>query len=123
MKSVSATPVTVKIRVGDGEDNAHFAVAQAVAQAGADGLIVHGRHWREDYGSPCRYNIIREIAAAASIPVIGNGDVRDIPQPARHAGNRVRGSDDRQSRFRETLDFSAIIAGVFWKKLYSTSAY
>ena len=79
MKSVSATPVTVKIRVDDGDDNQHFAVAQAVTQAGADALIVHGRHWREDYEAPCRYNIISEIAAAVSIPVIGNGDVRDIP--------------------------------------------
>lgn len=79
MKSATTLPITVKIRVdGDSGEKRHLAVAQSAAQAGASALIVHGRHWTEGYQMPCRLDPIREITAAVSIPVIGNGDVHDI---------------------------------------------
>ncbi len=80
MKSATQKPVTVKIRV-DGNsphDKNHLAVAKAIEQAGADALIVHGRHWQEDYDVACHLEQIAEIVAEVKIPVIGNGDVFDF---------------------------------------------
>ncbi len=79
MKSATHVPITVKIRVdGDSQDRYHLAVAKAVAAAGADALIVHGRHWTDDYATPARSDQISELVTEVNIPVIGNGDVRDL---------------------------------------------
>jgi tRNA-dihydrouridine synthase B len=71
-------PLTVKIRV-DGASGERFnqEVTHAINDAGADGLIVHGRHWSEHYETPVRLEEIAAIVAASDIPVIGNGDVKD----------------------------------------------
>lgn len=79
MKSATTLPITVKIRVdGNSNERYHLAVTEAVTQAGADALIVHGRHWTDSYQSACRLDQIGEIVSATSIPVIGNGDIRNI---------------------------------------------
>jgi tRNA-dihydrouridine synthase B len=79
MKSATHVPITVKIRVdGSSQDNSHLAVAKAIASAGADALIVHGRHWTDDYSTPAKLDQIKEIVNEINIPVIGNGDVRDL---------------------------------------------
>lgn len=79
MKENTHVPVSIKIRVEhpDGEPfNAE--VAAVVADAGADFLIVHGRHWTEHYETPCRHDDIRFFVETLNIPVIGNGDVACI---------------------------------------------
>lgn len=79
MKSATTVPITVKIRSdGHSREHHHLAVAQAIADAGADALIVHGRHWTEGYETACQLEQISEIAAAVTIPVIGNGDIRNM---------------------------------------------
>ncbi len=79
MKTTSSVPVSVKIRV-DGHSHDHFNldVLKTVESAGADRLIVHGRHWREDYSTACHYSQIAALVRQASIPLIANGDVSDI---------------------------------------------
>ncbi len=68
-------PLTVKLRTsGDERD---VILAQALEQAGADALTVHGRRWTEDYVFPCNFSHIARIKAAVSIPVIANGDIAD----------------------------------------------
>jgi len=70
--------VSIKIRVsGDSDDQHDLELAQLIEQAGADCLVVHGRHWTERYDVPCRYEQIARLVQAVSIPVIGNGDVED----------------------------------------------
>jgi len=77
--SVSTVPVTVKIRVdGDSGDQFNLDAAQAIQDAGADALIVHGRHWTERYDVPCRYDDIAMIVDTVDIPVIGNGDIENF---------------------------------------------
>lgn len=71
-------PVSIKIRV-DADSGEHFnaEVAQAVNDAGADLLIVHGRHWTEHYETPVHLDQIASMVQQSTIPVIGNGDVKD----------------------------------------------
>lgn len=84
MKQVATVPVTVKIRVdASSGDQYNHDVADAVEQAGADALIVHGRHWTERYDTACHVEDIALIKEQVSIPVIANGDVACV-QSARH---------------------------------------
>lgn len=79
MKSATTLPITVKIRVdGHSHEQHHLAVTEAVTKAGADALIVHGRHWTDSYQAACRLDQISEIVQATTIPVIGNGDIRNL---------------------------------------------
>jgi tRNA-dihydrouridine synthase B len=75
MKDNTHVPVSIKIRVDGGDDHFNGDVAQAVSDAGADFLIVHGRHWTEHYETPCRHDAIQFFVDHMKIPVIGNGDV------------------------------------------------
>ena len=76
VRAVIQCPLTVKIRLQkNGKDSE---LAQAIANAGADALIVHGRSWREDYDIRCDWQQIAQIKNAVSIPVIANGDMSDM---------------------------------------------
>jgi tRNA-dihydrouridine synthase B len=76
MKKSVDIPVTVKIRVdGHSNDNYNTAVCDAIEKAGADAIIIHGRHWTERYDSPIHTDQIKKIVNTTSIPIIANGDV------------------------------------------------
>jgi tRNA-dihydrouridine synthase B len=84
MREHSGLPVFVKIRVdGDSGEQFNQAIAQAVEEAGATALTVHGRHWTERYDQAVRYDEIAAIKQAVSIPVIGNGDIEDTASAKR----------------------------------------
>ena len=77
-------PVTVKIRLG--WDDAHRnapEVARAAESGGADAVFVHGRTRTQFYAGTADYRGIGEVVSAVSLPVIGNGDVRDAEGGAR----------------------------------------
>lgn len=77
-------PVTVKIRLG--WDDAHRnapEVARAAESGGADAVFVHGRTRTQFYAGTADYRGIGEVMRAVSLPVIGNGDVRDAEGGAR----------------------------------------
>lgn len=79
MKQNTHVPVSVKIRVeGDGKEKFNTSIAQAVSDAGADFLVVHGRRRTDTYATPCRHDQIQFFVETLKIPVIGNGDVADI---------------------------------------------
>ncbi len=76
MKQNTHLPVSIKIRVeGDASEKFNREVAAVVTDAGADFLVVHGRHWTEHYETPCRYDDIKFFVDELNIPVIGNGDI------------------------------------------------
>lgn len=79
LKQNTSVPISVKIRV-EGESTEKFKqeVAIVVKDAGADFLVVHGRHWTERYDTPCHYDEIQFFVNELTIPVIGNGDIADI---------------------------------------------
>ena len=75
MKQSTSLPVSVKIRVEGKNDKFNAELAKVVTEAGADFLVVHGRHWTEHYETPCRYEAIQFFVEQLKIPVIGNGDI------------------------------------------------
>lgn len=77
-------PVTVKMRLGWTRETENCVeLAQAVEEAGAAAITVHGRT-REDFYSGCAdWEKIGEVVEAVHIPVFGNGDVVDGPTAAR----------------------------------------
>ncbi len=75
MRENTDLPLTLKIRVdGDSGEENNLVVAEVAEQSGVDALIVHGRHWRDDYAVPCHVTQIKQLVSTVAIPVIANGD-------------------------------------------------
>ena len=72
-------PVTVKIRSGwDSNSVNAVEVAKVCEQAGASAISVHGRTRSQGYSGTVDLDIIKRVKESVSIPVIGNGDIRDV---------------------------------------------
>jgi tRNA-dihydrouridine synthase len=68
--------VTAKIRTGwDDKSVNAIHVAQLLESLGIGALAVHGRTRAQGYSGEADWQVIAEVAAAVSIPVIGNGDL------------------------------------------------
>ncbi|MGC4028841.1 MAG: tRNA dihydrouridine synthase DusB [Steroidobacteraceae bacterium] len=72
----SPVPVTVKIRTGiDREHINATRISRIAAQAGVRAIAVHGRTRADFYEGEAEYHTLREVCAAATIPVFANGDI------------------------------------------------
>ncbi len=79
MKNNTHVPILIKIRIPEKTNEAfNFEIAKVIEEAGADCLIIHGRHWTEHYETPCQYEKIQFFVEALKIPVVGNGDIIDL---------------------------------------------
>jgi len=74
----SHLPVTVKVRLGWDSGERRFEIADAVQQAGASELVVHGRTKEDGYRAEAiNWQAIGEIRQRLRIPVVANGEIWD----------------------------------------------
>ena len=69
-------PVTVKTRLGWSGAEELVEFGQALEQAGASLISVHGRTYKQEYTGDANWEPIKELAKNLSIPVLGNGDCK-----------------------------------------------
>lgn len=76
-------PVTVKMRTG-WDDQHVLAVQNALAaqRGGAQAVAMHGRTRQQMYRGQADWDVLKRVADALTIPLMGNGDVR-TPEDAR----------------------------------------
>jgi len=77
------TPVTAKIRLGFEDRSAGLCIALAIAEAGADQIVVHARSKVDAYRPPAYWREIRPISDALKIPVVANGDIWSVDDAKR----------------------------------------
>lgn len=76
--AIPDVPLTAKMRLGWDQDSiVAVEVAGRLEQLGVEALAVHGRTKEQGYAGAADWGWIARVAAAVSIPVIGNGDVKD----------------------------------------------
>jgi tRNA-dihydrouridine synthase B len=94
VRAVAPLPVTAKIRTGwDDKTVNAVSVAQLLESLGIAALAVHGRTRAQGYSGAADWEIIAEVVAAVSIPVIGNGDLFTAAEVAkRKMESRIAGA-------------------------------
>lgn len=76
VRAVAPLPTTAKIRIGWDADSINASrVARILTEQGIAAITVHGRTRAQGYSGAADWNVIGEVAATVSIPVIGNGDM------------------------------------------------
>src|SRR5437868_6719281 len=87
VRAIAPLPTTAKIRIGWDADSVNAVrVARILADCGIAAITVHGRTRAQGYSGAADWHVIGEVAAAVSVPVIGNGD---LASPADVAGRRT----------------------------------
>jgi len=76
LKSVLRIPLTIKVRTGwDEESRNVLEVVQVAAESGVSWVAIHGRTRAQGYSGVADWELIRKVAWASPIPIIGNGDI------------------------------------------------
>jgi tRNA-dihydrouridine synthase B len=73
----SEIPVSVKTRLGWENHENLIDFVQALVNAGAQMITVHGRTYRQRFKGTADWNPIYELKRAVTIPVVGNGDIKN----------------------------------------------
>ncbi|KLV03917.1 tRNA-dihydrouridine synthase C [Photobacterium aquae] len=69
-------PVSAKVRLGWDDPNRCFEIADAVAQAGADEIVIHARTKEDGYrADTIKWDYIAKVKQAIKIPVVANGEI------------------------------------------------
>lgn len=81
MRAATDVPLTVKMRwdFWDGGKGAAAEAARIAEGEGLDGVCLHARTREQGYSGTANWELIARLKESISIPVIGNGDIR---QPA-----------------------------------------
>ena len=77
-------PVTLKMRLGWDDDSLNADRFAVIAeQAGIQMLAVHGRTRCQMYSGSANWCRIADVVAATGLPVLANGDIRDLSDVAK----------------------------------------
>ena len=76
MKKAIRIPLSIKVRTGWDEQskNVHE-VAHIAAESGVSWVAIHGRTRAQGYSGLSDWELIRSVAHASRVPIIGNGDI------------------------------------------------
>lgn len=92
VRSCDPLEVTAKIRIG-WDDRSINAVetARRLEGVGIRRISVHGRTRAQGYSGNADWSVIASVAAAVSVPVIGNGDITDAASALARRSSGVSG--------------------------------
>jgi tRNA-dihydrouridine synthase C len=76
-------PVSAKMRLGYNDDARALDCALAIAESGADELVVHARTKAQAYRPPAHWDRIADIRAVVRIPVVANGEIWSVDDARR----------------------------------------
>lgn len=77
IKKVVSIPVSVKTRLGWEDDTNLIPFVKKLIDAGIDAITIHGRTYKQGFHGEACWDAIYQLKKEISIPVIGNGDVKD----------------------------------------------
>ncbi len=86
-------PVTAKIRIGwDTASINALENSRRLESAGIEAIAIHGRTKEQGYRGEADWEVIHAVADGVSVPVIGNGSIREAADVRRvQAAGKVRG--------------------------------
>ena len=76
-------PVSAKMRLGFDDDSRAVECAQALADGGAEELVVHARTKADAYRPPAYWERVNDIRLAVNIPVVANGEIWTVDDARR----------------------------------------
>ena len=75
--------VSAKMRLGFNDDSRAEECAIAIAQSGANELVVHARTKADGYRPPAYWSRIADVRAVVNIPVVANGEIWNVADAQR----------------------------------------
>ena len=75
MRAACRGRLSVKIRAAEGPLDDVLTVAKVIEEEGADFLVIHPRTQGQGYGGVADWDVVKQVRAHVSVPVVGNGDL------------------------------------------------
>jgi tRNA-dihydrouridine synthase C len=75
--------VSAKMRLGFNDDSRAEECAIAIAESGANELVVHARTKADGYRPPAYWSRIADVRAVVNIPVVANGEIWNVADAQR----------------------------------------
>lgn len=79
----ASVPVSAKMRLGTQDDSLAVACAQALADGGADEIVVHARTRAQGYRPPAHWARVADLRAAVRVPLVVNGEIWTVADAQR----------------------------------------